>query len=70
VASIDCRAFASVKRQALAAHASQTDNGWFLQMPMEVFVEAFGTEEFLRLRDPFGSAPPEDDLFRGVAPRA
>jgi len=65
-ATIDCRAFAGAKREALAAHASQSDNMFFLQLPVPVFVEAFGTEEFIRLRDPFGSAPPEADLFAGV----
>jgi LmbE family N-acetylglucosaminyl deacetylase len=65
-ATIDCRAYAEVKREALAAHASQSDNMFFLRLPLDTFVEAFGVEEFIRLRDPFSSPVPEDDLFAGV----
>jgi LmbE family N-acetylglucosaminyl deacetylase len=65
-ATIDCRAFAKAKRDALAAHSSQRDNVFFLQLPVPVFVETFGNEEFVRSCDPFGSARPEDDLFAGV----
>jgi LmbE family N-acetylglucosaminyl deacetylase len=65
-ASIDCRDQAGAKFAALAAHASQQDNIFFLRLSMEDFTEMFGTEEFIRPRDPTGTPTPEDDLFAGV----
>jgi LmbE family N-acetylglucosaminyl deacetylase len=65
-ASIDCRRQVDAKRTALAAHASQSENIFFLRLPVETFAEAFGTEEFIRLRDAFGSGTPETDLFAGL----
>jgi len=65
-ASIDCHDQAGAKFAALAAHASQQDNIFFLRLSMPDFTEMFGTEEFVRSRDPFGSPVPEDDLFAGV----
>ncbi|MGI8491246.1 MAG: PIG-L family deacetylase, partial [Acidimicrobiales bacterium] len=55
------------KYEALAAHASQTDNTFFLQMGREVFSTLFGTEWFVRAVDRTGTPVPEDDLFAGVA---
>jgi len=65
-ASIDCRAHADAKRAALAAHASQTDNIFFLRFPPEDFALMFGTEEFIRARDHTGAPTPENDLFSGL----
>ena len=65
-ASIDCREQAAVKFAALGAHASQQDNIFFLRLSMPDFTEMFGTEEFIRLRDPSGTPVPEDDLFAGI----
>jgi LmbE family N-acetylglucosaminyl deacetylase len=65
VATVDCEAYAEAKRRALAAHSSQTDNSFFLELPEDVFVDTFATEEFIRLRDPVSSPPPESDLFAG-----
>ena len=65
-ATVDCRPWVDAKRAALAAHASQSDNIFFLRLPDAVFTEMFGTEEFLRLRDPTGTPPPESDLFSGL----
>ena len=65
-ASIDCREYATAKRDALAAHASQQDNIFFLRIPMPDFTEMFGREEFVRWRDPTNSLTPEDDLFTGL----
>jgi len=65
-ATVDCRQWAGAKRSALAAHASQTDNIFFLKFPPEDFAMAFGTEEFLRARDHTGASIPEDDLFEGL----
>ena len=67
-ATIDCRPWADAKRAALAAHASQSDNIFFLRYPPEVFAEMFGTEEFIRLRDSTGTPTPESDLFAGLRP--
>ena len=64
--SIDCRAQAAKKLAALGAHASQQDNIFFLRFSLDDFTEMFGTEEFIRLRDPTGAPTPEDDLFWGV----
>ena len=68
-ATIDCRAYASDKRAALAAHVSQEENIFFLRFPMDAFVEMFGTEEFLRHRPAGDASTPEDDLFAGVPGR-
>jgi len=63
-ATIDCRTHAQAKRDALAAHVSQSENIFFLQLPMEVFTEGFGIEEFVRWRPQSDGV--EDDLFAGV----
>ena len=65
-ASVDCREWVGAKRAALAAHASQSDNIFFLRLPDAVFTEMFGIEEFIRLRDPTGTPTPETDLFTGL----
>ncbi len=65
-ATIDCRAQVDAKRAALGAHASQQENIFFLRLPVQRFSEMFGTEEFIRLRDPVGSPTPETDLFAGL----
>ena len=65
-ASVDCRAYAETKLSALAAHASQSDNIFFLGLSLPIFTELFGTEEFLRWREATSHRPPEDDLFSGL----
>lgn len=65
-ATIDCTGQVAAKRAALAAHASQEENIFFLRLPVERFREMFGTEEFIRLRDPVGSPTPETDLFASM----
>ena len=67
-ATVDCRSWVDAKRAALAAHASQSDNIFFLRLSDAVFTEMFGTEEFIRLRDPTGTPTPESDLFAGLRP--
>ena len=52
-----------MKREALAAHSSQSDNIFFLNFSLPVFTELFGTEEFVRGHDPMNGPLPEDDLF-------
>jgi LmbE family N-acetylglucosaminyl deacetylase len=45
---VDVAAYTPLKRQALAAHASQvTDIGMFLAMPEDVFATFFGTEWYI-----------------------
>lgn len=65
---VDVRAYADRKYDALAAHASQGDNIFFLRMGREVFAELWGQEVFLRAVDTTGAALPEDDLFAGLRP--
>jgi LmbE family N-acetylglucosaminyl deacetylase len=63
---VDVAAFADRKYDALAAHASQGDNIFFLRMGREIFAELMGTEPFLRAVDRTGAPLPEDDLFAGL----
>jgi LmbE family N-acetylglucosaminyl deacetylase len=45
---VDVRPWAARKRASISAHRSQvTDSSFFLQMPDDVFAEAFGTEWFI-----------------------
>ena len=47
--TVDVRKFATQKRAAMAAHASQIPaDSFFLALPDDAFVEAFGTEWFIR----------------------
>lgn len=47
--TVDVRDYVGQKRAAMAAHASQIgENSWFLQMPDDIFSEAFGYEWFIR----------------------
>ncbi len=63
---VDTTAFSDQKYDALAAHASQGENIFFLRMGKERFAELMGVETFLRVRDTTGAAVPEDDLFAGL----
>jgi LmbE family N-acetylglucosaminyl deacetylase len=64
--SVDTTAVADRKRAALAAHASQLDESWWLRFPPDAFAEVFGHETFIRARDRSGAPVPEDDLFAGL----
>jgi LmbE family N-acetylglucosaminyl deacetylase len=64
--TVDTSAFAGHKRAALAAHASQLDESWWLKFPEEMFVEIFGHESFIREQDRTGAPVPETDLFAGL----
>jgi LmbE family N-acetylglucosaminyl deacetylase len=64
--SVDTTAVSEQKRAALAAHASQLDESWWLRFPPSDFAEVFGTETFIRARDRSGAPIPEDDLFAGL----
>jgi LmbE family N-acetylglucosaminyl deacetylase len=64
--TVDCAAWAGRKYDSLGAHASQSDNIFFLQMGKERFTDMMGTEFFTRAVDRSGAAVPEDDLFAGL----
>lgn len=64
--SVDVSPFATQKRRALAAHASQLEGSHFLRFPDEAFAKAFGTETFIRSVDATNAPLPEDDLFAGL----
>jgi LmbE family N-acetylglucosaminyl deacetylase len=64
--TIDCSAVAGRKYASLAAHASQSDNIFFLQMGEELFSRVMGSESFVRVVDSTDAPVPEDDLFAGL----
>jgi LmbE family N-acetylglucosaminyl deacetylase len=63
---VDTREYGGQKFKALAAHASQSENIFFLRMGVERFTELMGIEAFVRVADTTGAAVPEDDLFAGL----
>ncbi|HEX3794361.1 MAG TPA: PIG-L family deacetylase [Acidimicrobiales bacterium] len=63
---VDCTAVAGRKFASLAAHASQSDNIFFLKMGEELFGTIMGKESFVRVHDTTQAPVPEDDLFAGV----
>ncbi|WP_103534761.1 PIG-L family deacetylase [Streptomyces sp. SM11] len=63
---VDTTAFSGQKFDALAAHASQGENIFFLRMGRERFGELMGMETFVRVKDATGAAVPENDLFAGL----
>ncbi len=63
---VDTTAFGGQKFDALAAHASQGENIFFLAMGREKFTELMGRETFVRVQDTTGAALPENDLFAGL----
>ncbi|SCE72055.1 N-acetylglucosaminyl deacetylase, LmbE family [Micromonospora coriariae] len=63
---VDTRSYGEQKFDALAAHASQTENIFFLQLGRERFTDLMGMETFVRVRDTTGAPLPEDDLFAGL----
>jgi LmbE family N-acetylglucosaminyl deacetylase len=63
---VDCSEVVRRKYESLAAHASQSDNIFFLNMGPELFATFFGQEMFVRARDRTGTPVPEDDLFSGL----
>jgi len=64
--TVDTEPWTARKRAALAAHASQLDESWWLRFPPEAFTEFFGSETFIRAMDRTGAPVPEDDLFAGL----
>jgi LmbE family N-acetylglucosaminyl deacetylase len=64
--AVDTAAVADRKRAALAAHASQLSESWWVRFPTDAFADVFGVETFIRARDRSGAPIPEDDLFAGL----
>jgi len=64
--TIDCSAVADRKYKSLEAHASQSENIFFLQMGVELFSSIMGSEFFVRVLDTTNAPLPEDDLFAGL----
>ena len=64
--TLDVKAFAGVKYDALAAHKSQIgeNNGW-MKMGREGFQERMGREWFVRATNPLGISDHAEDLFVG-----
>src|SRR5690606_4426430 len=63
---VDTTAFSGRKFDALAAHASQGENIFFLKMGKERFTELMGVETFVRVQDPTGAPVPENDPLAGL----
>ncbi|MEU1839552.1 PIG-L family deacetylase [Micromonospora chersina] len=63
---VDTSAYGGQKFESLAAHASQAENIFFLQLGQDRFTELMGVETFVRVRDTTGAPTPEDDLFAGL----
>ncbi len=63
---VDVSASAGRKYESLQAHASQSDNIFFLRMGRDVFGELMGWETFVRVVDRVGVPVPEEDLFEGL----
>jgi LmbE family N-acetylglucosaminyl deacetylase len=63
---VDCSAVTARKYESLAAHASQAENIFFLDLGPDLFAEIFTEEAFVRARDRTTAPVPEDDLFAGL----
>jgi LmbE family N-acetylglucosaminyl deacetylase len=64
--TVDCTAVAPRKYASLVAHASQSDNIFFLRMGEELFGTLMGNESFVRVQDSTNAPTPESDLFAGL----
>jgi LmbE family N-acetylglucosaminyl deacetylase len=62
---VDVHAWTDQKFDSLAAHASQSDNVYFLQLGREKFGQQLGVETFLRVDAGVTPGLREDDLFAG-----
>jgi LmbE family N-acetylglucosaminyl deacetylase len=64
--TVDCGEVTGRKYASLAAHASQSENIFFLQMGEERFSSIMRYESFVRAVDSTDAPVPEDDLFAGL----
>ena len=63
---VDVREYVDTKRRAMRAHGSQiSETSFFLSMPTEYFVEAFGWEWYI-LDGPRRAGAWETDVFEGL----
>jgi LmbE family N-acetylglucosaminyl deacetylase len=65
-AVVDCSSVVGRKFESLSAHASQSDNIFFLAFGRELFCEIFKEEAFVRARHRTGARGREDDLFNDL----
>jgi LmbE family N-acetylglucosaminyl deacetylase len=63
---IDVSEVTGRKYASLAAHASQSDNIFFLEMGEELFSRLMNAEYFVRAFDTTNAPVPEEDLFAGI----
>lgn len=64
---VDVSEFAAIKREAMAAHASQIgETSFFLNIPEDRFAHVFGVEWFIRRGGPLPPHPRETDLFASL----
>jgi LmbE family N-acetylglucosaminyl deacetylase len=63
--SVDVSSAVDAKRDALAAHASQIGDSFWMKMSREDFARAMGTEWFVRANNPLGLQGVADDIFVG-----
>jgi LmbE family N-acetylglucosaminyl deacetylase len=64
--AVDISSVGARKRAALAAHASQLDESWWVKFPEDEVVSFFEEETFIRNLDRTGAPVPETDLFAGL----
>lgn len=67
---VDVSEHAEQKREALRAHASQSDGAFLLGLPEEMGRVVFGTESFVRVRPAWEGGDRETDLWQGLAASA
>jgi LmbE family N-acetylglucosaminyl deacetylase len=63
---VDVSETTGAKFDSLAAHASQSENIFFLALGRELFGDIFRREAFIRVQDRTGAPVPETDLFAGL----
>ncbi|HET9073965.1 MAG TPA: PIG-L family deacetylase [Solirubrobacteraceae bacterium] len=63
---VDVTEYGARKYEALKAHASQSENIFFLNLGVERFTQLMGRETFVRVQDSTEAPLPEDDLFAGL----
>ncbi|HEY5120337.1 MAG TPA: hypothetical protein VII84_02070, partial [Acidimicrobiales bacterium] len=64
-ATIDVSSVTDAKYDALAAHASQIGDSFWLKMSKDEFRQAMGTEWFVRVTNPRGVEGNVTDIFAG-----
>ncbi|GAB2922033.1 PIG-L family deacetylase [Rhodococcus aerolatus] len=65
---VDVSAHVEQKRDALRAHASQSDGAFLLGLPEEMGRVVFGSESFVRVRPAWEGGERETDLWDGLDP--